>query len=77
MMKGFAELATAVFMKQPAFLELTPPVRICGDIHGQFTDLMRLLHRGGFVSHLKIDFARVALLFQGCDHLADRLIAAR
>lgn len=26
--------ATAVFKKEPIFLEIMPPVKICGDIHG-------------------------------------------
>lgn len=33
--------------EQPVFLELEAPLRICGDIHGQFSDLLRLLEIGG------------------------------
>ena len=36
------------FMAQPMLLEITPPVKICGDIHGQFYDLLRIFDRCGF-----------------------------
>ncbi|CCH60659.1 hypothetical protein TBLA_0D01510 [Henningerozyma blattae CBS 6284] len=37
-----------IFLSQPALLELSPPVKIAGDIHGQFHDLLRLFHKCGF-----------------------------
>lgn len=35
--------AKIVFEDEATLLELTPPLNICGDIHGQFSDLLRLL----------------------------------
>lgn len=37
-----------IFMKQPVFLEIEAPINVCGDIHGQYKDLLKLL---AFVGH--------------------------
>ena len=37
-----------IFLSQPMLIELLPPVKIVGDVHGQYSDLIRLFEMCGF-----------------------------
>ncbi|KAF8432875.1 Metallo-dependent phosphatase-like protein [Terfezia claveryi] len=40
--------AREVLLSQPSLIELSPPVKIVGDVHGQYTDLIRMFEMCGF-----------------------------
>ena len=45
---AICQRAREVFLNQPALLELEAPVKIVGDVHGQYTDLIRMFEMCGF-----------------------------
>lgn len=40
--------AREIFLLQPSLLELSPPVKVVGDVHGQYSDLIRIFTKCGF-----------------------------
>lgn len=45
---AICQSAREVFLSQPTLIELSPPVKIVGDVHGQYSDLIRLFEMCGF-----------------------------
>ncbi|CAD6248956.1 unnamed protein product [Miscanthus lutarioriparius] len=46
--KQLCAAAKEIFLSQPNLLELEAPIKICGDVHGQYSDLLRLFDYGGY-----------------------------
>jgi len=46
--RALCATAREIFLSQPCLLELEAPLKICGDVHGQYSDLLRLFEYGGF-----------------------------
>ncbi|KAJ4146623.1 serine/threonine protein phosphatase Pzh1 [Fusarium falciforme] len=45
---AICQRAREVFLSQPALLELDAPVKVVGDVHGQYTDVIRMFEMCGF-----------------------------
>lgn len=48
---GLCYEAKNIIIKQPMLLEINPPINICGDFHGQFTDMREVFSSVGTPSH--------------------------
>lgn len=48
-MKALCDRVRTILMEESNIQPVSTPVTICGDIHGQFWDLVELLRKGGMV----------------------------
>ena len=46
--KLIQEESIKVLSSQPSFVEIESPIYVCGDIHGQYVDLIRIFSTLGF-----------------------------
>lgn len=46
--RQLCQLSRSIFLEQPMLVELEAPVNICGDIHGQYSDLLRHFEMCGY-----------------------------
>lgn len=42
------QMCTQVILEQATMIEVQAPIAVCGDIHGQYLDLLRIFNRCGF-----------------------------
>ncbi|EED78267.1 predicted protein [Postia placenta Mad-698-R] len=65
-MKALCERVRSILMEESNIQPVSSPVTICGDIHGQFWDLLELLRKGGDVPQTSYIFmARLLKRMQG------------
>ena len=63
-MKLLCERVRSLLLEESNIQPVSSPVTICGDIHGQFWDLLELLRKGGEVPETSYIFMASRLL--GC-----------
>ena len=63
-MKLLCERVRSLLLEESNIQPVSSPVTICGDIHGQFWDLLELLRKGGEVPEASYIFMASRLL--GC-----------
>lgn len=56
------KLAKEITQKQPILLEMNGPVHICGDIHGQFKDLLKIFETCGLPQYSNYLFLGINVL---------------
>jgi serine/threonine-protein phosphatase PP1 catalytic subunit len=47
-LQQLCQLARDAFISQPTLLELDTPLIVCGDTHGQYSDVLRIFDKSGF-----------------------------
>lgn len=64
-MKALCERVRSILIEESNIQPVSSPVTICGDIHGQFWDLLELLRKGGSVPETSYIFMARRCSFDG------------
>ncbi|OON21528.1 hypothetical protein X801_02575, partial [Opisthorchis viverrini] len=70
--RALALKSREIFLRQPILLELEAPLKICGDIHGQYYDLLRLFEYGSFPPEANYLFLGDYVVEDGYEFFAKR-----
>ncbi|KAF8335794.1 Metallo-dependent phosphatase-like protein [Cantharellus anzutake] len=70
-MRSLCERVRNILMEESNIQPVSTPVTVCGDIHGQFWDLIELLRKGGMVPETSYIFM-ARLLLMGAGDFVDR-----
>jgi len=54
--RQLCQLSREIFMKEKTLIEVQTPINICGDIHGQFDDLLRHFEEAGYPGECRFLF---------------------
>ena len=54
--KGLCQESREIFIAQPILLELEAPIKICGDIHGEYYDLLCLFEHGNRIHNINGEY---------------------
>lgn len=65
-MRLLCEKVRNILMEESNVQPVSSPVTICGDIHGQFWDLLELLRKGGMVPETSYIFMASVKLGRAC-----------
>jgi serine/threonine-protein phosphatase 6 catalytic subunit len=61
-MKQLCERVRSILIEESNIQPVSTPVTICGDIHGQFWDLLELLRKGGRIPETSYIFMVIYVL---------------
>lgn len=68
-MKQLCDRVRSILIEESNIQPVSSPVTICGDIHGQFWDLLELLRKGGPVPETSYIFMVRSVMFFGTENL--------
>jgi hypothetical protein len=73
-MKLLCDHVRSILLEESNIQPVSSPVTICGDIHGQFWDLLELLRKGGSVPETSYIFMARSRFLSGCWQAGSKIL---